>query len=226
MQYRILLVEDDAGIRESIEDYFSSGKEDEIQIISASDGIEGMKKIVEAQFDLAILDIMLPGVDGLTLCREIRKSSIVPIIFLTARGSEDDRLHGYLTGADDYIVKPFSLAVLYAKAKALVKREKGMILSPVLHVGDIVLDPFKYTVTAQGKEVNITPKEYILLRCLMEHKGWVFGREELLIAVWGYDFEGTDRVVDNHIKKLRKLLGKCGAQIKTVRKVGYKIDEK
>lgn len=226
MQYRILLVEDDARIRESIEDYFSGRQEDEIQIISACNGIEGMEKIVEAQFDLAILDIMLPGVDGFTLCREIRKSSVVPIIFLTARGNEDDRLYGYLTGADDYMVKPFSLAVLYAKAKALVKREKGMILSPLLHVGDIVLDPSRYTVVVQGREVDITLKEYALLRCLMEHKGRVFSREELLIAIWGYDFEGTDRVVDNHIKKLRKLLGKCGTQIKTVRKVGYKIEEK
>lgn len=100
------------------------------------------------------------------------------------------------------------------------------LVSPVLHVGDIELDPSKYTVVVQGREVNITPKEYTLLRCLMEHKGRVFGREELLIAIWGYDFEGTDRVVDNHIKKLRKLLGKCGVQIKTVRKAGYKIDEK
>ena len=225
MQYRILLVEDDAQIREAIEDYFTGKEEDEIQIICARDGTEGMESAMETRFDLAILDIMLPGMDGFALCRELRRVSVAPIIFLTARGSEEDKLRGYLMGADDYMVKPFSLAVLYAKVKALIKREKGMVGSPVLHVGGIMLDPARYTVTVDGELVDITPKEYALLRCLMEHKGRVLGREELLIAIWGYDFEGTDRVVDNHIKKLRKLLGKCGTQIKTVRRTGYKIEE-
>lgn len=226
MQYRILLVEDDAQIREAVEDYFTGREEDEIQMICAKDGIEGMEAAIEDQFDLAILDIMLPGMDGFALCRELRRASVVPIIFLTARGSEEDKLRGYLMGADDYMVKPFSLAVLYAKVKALIKREKGMVGSSVLQVGDILLDPARYSVTVDGGVVDITPKEYALLRYLMEHKGRVSDREELLAAIWGYDFEGTDRVVDNHIKKLRKLLGKCGTQIKTVRRAGYKIEEK
>lgn len=226
MQYRIMLVEDDAQIREAIEDYFIGKDEDEIEIICAKDGIEGMETAIEERFDLAILDIMLPGMDGFALCRKLRRESVVPIIFLTARGSEEDKLRGYLMGADDYVVKPFSLAVLYAKVKALIKREKGMVGSSMLHVGDIQLDPAKYRVTVGRKLVDITPKEYALLRYLMEHKGRVCGREELLIAIWGYDFEGTDRVVDNHIKKLRKLLGKSGAQIKTIRRLGYKIEEK
>lgn len=226
MQYRIMLVEDDAQIREAIEDYFIGKEEDEIEIICAKDGIEGMETAIEERFDLAILDIMLPGMDGFALCRKLRRESVVPIIFLTARGSEEDKLRGYLMGADDYVVKPFSLAVLYAKVKAMIKREKGMVGSSMLHVGDIQLDPAKYRVTVGGKLVDITPKEYALLRYLMEHKSRVCGREELLIAIWGYDFEGTDRVVDNHIKKLRKLLGKSGAQIKTIRTLGYKIEEK
>ena len=226
MEYRILLVEDDAQIREAIEDYFIGKEEDEIEIICAKDGIEGMETAIEERFDLAILDIMLPGMDGFALCRKLRRESVVPIIFLTARGSEEDKLRGYLMGADDYVVKPFSLAVLYAKVKALIKREKGMVGSSMLHVGDIQLDPAKYRVTVGGKLVDITPKEYALLRYLMEHKGRVCGREELLIAIWGYDFDGIDRVVDNHIKKLRKLLGKSGSQIKTVRRAGYKIEEK
>lgn len=226
MQYRILLVEDDEQIREAIEDYFTGKEEDEIQIICAKDGTEGMESAIEARFDLAILDIMLPGMDGFALCRKLRRVSVVPIIFLTARGSEEDKLRGYLMGADDYMVKPFSLAVLYAKVKALIKREKGMVGSPVLHVGDIMLDSARYRVTVGGELVDITPKEYALLLYLMEHKGRVIGREELLTAIWGYDFEGTDRVVDNHIKKLRKLIGKCGTQIKTVRRAGYKIEEK
>lgn len=225
MQYQILLVEDDAQIREAVEDYFTGKEEEEIQVICAKNGIEGMEAAMEAQFDLAILDIMMPGMDGFELCRKLRRMSVVPIIFLTARGSEEDKLRGYLMGADDYMVKPFSLAVLYAKVKALIKRAKGMVGSPVLRVGDILLDPSGYSVTVLGESVDITPKEYALLRYLMEHKGRVIGREELLIVIWGYDFEGTDRVVDNHIKKLRKLLGKCGTQIKTIRRVGYKIEE-
>lgn len=225
MRYRILLVEDDAPIRETVEDYFTGKEEDEIEIICTKDGLEGMEAAIAAQFDLAILDIMLPGMDGFALCRELRRVSVVPIIFLTARGSEEDKLRGYLMGADDYMVKPFSLAVLYAKVKALIKREKGMVGSPVLQAGDIQLDPAKYTVIVGEELADITPKEYALLRYLMEHKGRVCGREELLIAIWGYDFEGTDRVVDNHIKKLRKLLGKSGTQIKTIRRAGYKIEE-
>ena len=225
MEYRILLVEDDAQIRETIEDYVTGKEEDEIEIICVKDGIKGMEAAIESRFDLAILDIMLPGMDGFALCRELRRVSVVPIIFLTARGSEEDKLRGYLMGADDYMVKPFSLAVLYAKVKALIKREKGMVGSPVLQAGDIQLDPAKYTVIVDEELVDITPKEYALLRYLMEHKGRVCGREELLIAIWGYDFEGTDRVVDNHIKKLRKLLGKSGMQIKTIRRAGYKIEE-
>lgn len=234
MKLQMLLVEDDAGIREVIEDYFSSRKsipgagdkqeEDEITVISAGDGEEGLARIAEGGFDIVILDIMLPGMDGFSLCRKLRKDSAVPVIFLTARGQEEDRLKGYLLGCDDYVVKPFSLAVLYARVRALVKRARGMVLENVMELGGVRLLPDRGIAYAGGEELALTPKEFALLRYLLENRGRTISRERILISVWGYDFEGSDRVVDNHIRKLRKKLGKYGKQIKTVIKKGYRMD--
>jgi DNA-binding response OmpR family regulator len=234
VKLQMLLVEDDAGIREVIEDYFSSRKsipgagnkqeEDEITVISAGDGEEGLALIAEGGFDIVILDIMLPGMDGFSLCRKLRKDSAVPVIFLTARGQEEDRLKGYLLGCDDYVVKPFSLAVLYARVRALVKRAKGMVLENVMELGGVRLLPDRGIAYAGGEELALTPKEFALLRYLLENRGRTISRERILISVWGYDFEGSDRVVDNHIRKLRKKLGKYGKQIKTVIKKGYRMD--
>ena len=234
MKLQMLLVEDDAGIREVIEDYFSSRKsipgaghkqeEDEITVISAGDGEEGLALIAEGGFDIVILDIMLPGMDGFSLCRKLRKDSAVPVIFLTARGQEEDRLKGYLLGCDDYVVKPFSLAVLYARVRALVKRAKGMVLENVMELGGVRLLPDRGIAYAGGEELALTPKEFALLRYLLENRGRTISRERILISVWGYDFEGSDRVVDNHIRKLRKKLGKYGKQIKKVIKKGYRMD--
>ena len=234
MKLQMLLVEDDAGIREVIEDYFSSRKsipgagnkqeEDEITVISAGDGEEGLALIAEGGFDIVILDIMLPGMDGFSLCRKLRKDSAVPVIFLTARGQEEDRLKGYLLGCDDYVVKPFSLAVLYARVRALVKRAKGMVLENVMELGGVRLLPDRGIAYAGGEELALTPKEFALLRYLLENRGRTISRERILISVWGYDFEGSDRVVDNHIRKLRKKLGKYGKQIKKKKKKGYRMD--
>ena len=167
---------------------------------------------------------MLPGMDGFSLCRKLRKDSAVPVIFLTARGQEEDRLKGYLLGCDDYVVKPFSLAVLYARVRALVKRAKGMVLENVMELGGVRLLPDRGIAYAGGEELALTPKEFALLRYLLENRGRTISRERILISVWGYDFEGSDRVVDNHIRKLRKKLGKYGKQIKTVIKKGYRMD--
>lgn len=228
MRYRILLVEDDVQIREVIEDYFSGRTEDEVSVVSAGDVDEGMERIAEGQFDLAIFDIMLPGASdagGFDLCRELRKDSVVPVIFLTARGQEEDKLYGYMLGCDDYIVKPFSLALLYAKVKALVKRARGMVGGNDIRVGKIRLIPEQNLAYAEGRKLTLSPKEFALLQYLMEHPRQVLSREKLLIQVWGYEFEGMDRVVDNHIRKLRKKLGKCRVQIKTVIKKGYRMEE-
>lgn len=223
--YRILLAEDDSQIREVVEDCFSAKSGGEIEVVSAADGTEGLELIKMQDFDLVLLDIMLPGVDGFTLCREIRRSSIVPVLFLTARAAEADVLHGYELGCDDYIIKPFSPAALYAKVVAMLKRASGTVISRELVCGNISIDMVTLEVRADGREIELAPKEFALLKYLMEHKNCVVDRDTLLNRVWGYDFFGNDRVVDNHIKKLRKALGKSSVQIKTVIGRGYRFTE-
>lgn len=224
MEYHILLVEDDKYIREMIEDYFSEQNEPTFVVYSAGDGDEGMEMIYEQEFDLVLLDIMLPGTDGFTICREIRRQSICPIIFLTARGREEDILYGYDLGCDDYIVKPFSLTELFAKVSAMVKRAKGMVGTKQLVCGGISLNPATFEVKVDEQSVELPPKEFAILKYLMENQNRVVEREVLLTRMWGYDFEGNERVVDNHVKKLRKALGSAGGQIKTVITKGYKLE--
>lgn len=225
MAYHILLVEDDAQIREVIRDFFQAKSQGEMQLHIAKDGTEGLTAVYEREYDLCLLDIMLPGADGFEICRTIRENSIVPIIFLTARGREEDVLFGYHLGCDDYMVKPFSLAELYAKCQALIKRSKGLVACPEMICGEIRLDPVRFIVKAGDVRVDLPPKQYALLKYLLENKDRVLERELLLTRIWGYDYEGGERVVDNHIKKLRKALGSAGAQIKTILKKGYKIAE-
>ncbi len=222
--FRILLVEDDKKIREGIEDFFKTKNDIELRV--AIDGNQGMDMLYENSFDLVLLDIMLPGVDGFTLCRELRRQSDAPIIFLTARGREEDILYGYDLGCDDYIVKPFSLATLYAKVNALLNRSKGMVLGKEMKVGAISMNPRTMQVMANEKEIELAPKEYVILKILMENKNMVVSRDTLIVRIWGYDYDGDERILDNHMKKLRKALGDAGKQIRTVFGKGYKmVDE-
>jgi len=224
MAFEFLLVEDDPEIREIITDYFIAKSKGTFKIDSAESGKEGQQKCLEKDYDLVLLDVMLPEVDGFTICREVRKRSNVPIIFITARHQEQDRLHGYNLGCDDYIVKPFSLAELYAKVTALIRRAKGTVRNEVMRAGSIGLNPYRYTVMVNDTEVALAPMEFAILKILIENTGRLVSRESLLIRIWGYDFEGNDRVVDNHVKKLRKALGDASKQIKTVIKRGYKLE--
>ncbi len=226
MTYRLLLVEDDAQITETIVDFFSAQSEGICTIETAADGTEGLHMALSGGFDLILLDVMLPGLDGFSICRSIRAASDVPLLFLTARAREEDVLYGYTLGCDDYIIKPFSLAALYAKTLALLKRAKGTVLSRTLTCGGITLDPLTLSVTASGQPVTLPAKEFALLQYLMEHKEWVVSRDQLLDRIWGSDFFGSDRVVDTHIKKLRKALGAAGKQIRTVISRGYQLTEK
>ncbi len=221
MAKTILLVEDDSQIREVIEDYFGTKSNGEWKIMSAKDGAEGLTCIETQEYDLVLLDVMLPEIDGFSLCRSLRKRSNVPLLFLTARGREDDILYGYELGCDDYVVKPFSLPELYAKVNAMLRRSVGMVNARVLTSGGITIEPSSYRVTVNGTEIALPPKEYALLLYFMEHPNTVISRGTLLNKVWGYDYYGVDRVVDNHIKKLRKALGDCGKQIHTVISRGY-----
>ena len=224
--YQLLLVEDDPQIREVISDYFSEKGKGVVELHMAKDGFEGLHFVQQQEFDLVMLDIMMPGMDGFSLCKEIRRKSIVPIIFLTARNQEEDLLYGYQIGCDDYMVKPFSIAALYAKVEALLKRAKGLVGEQIFQAGNIRLNPITYEVTAEEKEISLAPKEYALLKFFMEHKGQVLSRNMLLDHVWGFSYMGNDRVVDNHVKKLRKALGSSGSLIKTVITQGYRMEEK
>ena len=223
MEYNILLVEDDSRIREIIVDYFSSKGDGMFAISSAGDGYEAEEMIYENEYDLILLDVMLPKIDGFTLCKKIRKKSDVPIIFLTARTAEEDMLYGYELGCDDYVMKPFMVSELYAKTNSLLNRAKGTVIKKIQSCGSITIDMFALDAYVDGKEIYLAPKEFELLSYLINHKNWVVSRDTLLEKIWGYDYDGNVRVVDNHIKKLRKALGDSGSQIKTVISKGYKI---
>ena len=226
MKYNILLVEDEQKIAEGIMDYISGrDMEYDIEFSWTGNGDEALELVYENEYDLALLDIMLPGADGFEICRAIRSKSYVPIIFLTARGREEDRLYGYDIGCDDYVVKPFSMAELSAKIMSFLRRSKGLWENKsVLEAGDIVMYPDKLQVYVAGAEVKLAPKEYAMLKYFMDHRGMIISRDDLLVRLWGYDYEGGDRVVDNHVKKLRKALGESGKQIKTVFAKGYRLD--
>lgn len=223
--YQILLVEDDSGIREIIRDYFNKKGGGQIKLHTAKDGYEGLYFIQRMEFDLVLLDIMMPGMDGFSLCQEIRRKSVVPIIFLTARNQEEDLLYGYKIGCDDYMIKPFSVAELFVKVQAMLRRAKGELLRKVLRTGKIEVHTDCFQVFVDKEEVKLAPKEYELLRFFMESQGRVLSRNTLLDSIWGYDYVGSDRVVDNHIKKLRKALGTEGKRIKTVITQGYRWEE-
>ena len=221
--YRVLLVEDDSQIREVIGDYF--GRRDSIALDLAEDGNAGLSKILNEEYDLILLDVMMPGLDGFELCRIIRKRSDIPVVFLTGKVREEDVLYGYELGADDYIVKPFSLAILYSKLMALLERTTSVHEErKILTSGQITLDPLKFEVAVAGETVDLPPKEYQILKYMMEHPGVAVTRRLLLAVAWGGDDFISERVIDNRVKNLRKLLRKEGSRIKTLIGVGYRFD--
>ncbi len=220
---RILLVEDEEKMREMIKIAF---KKEEFETIEAVDGKQGLALFRESKVDIVVLDIMLPEIDGWTVCREIRRTSNVPIILLTARGEEFDKLFGFELGADDYIVKPFSPKELVARIKALLRRyeNRNSDSSHRLQVGEIVIDKLSRAVQVTGQTITLTNKEYELLLFLTSNPKVVFTREQLLLKVWGYEQYGDPRTVDTHIKKLREKLGVCSNYINTTWGVGYKLE--
>lgn len=222
MDCKILIVEDDARLREVLCDYFRSKGDDPT---AAADGMEALRLLGEADFDAVLLDIMMPELDGLSVCRAVRRTNDVPIIFLTALSAEEDKLLGYELGADDYVTKPFTMSVLYAKTVALIRRSRRSVLAgDRIEAGGITLEDSTRRVFAGKTEVLLTPKEFSLLRCLMLNRNIVLSREQLLVKCWGYDYEGEARAVDTHIKRLREKLGENAGCIKTVIKAGYKLE--
>ncbi|QZY55822.1 response regulator transcription factor [Crassaminicella profunda] len=225
MSYSILVIEDEKNIRKIIVDYFKS---ENYIVIEACDGKEGIEKFEKEQVDLIILDIMMPKLDGWAVCRRIRKKSQVPIIMLTARTEEDDELMGFELKADDYVKKPFSPAVLVARAKLLLNRKKDVLKEKedIIKKHGLKVDRLSREVYKDEKRIELTPKEFDILYYLMENEGLVFSRDQILNHVWGYDFLGDTRTVDNHIKKLRKALKDKSYFIRTVFGVGYKFEVK
>ena len=223
MTPKILIIEDDLLLAEAIRDYFTSK---EWQVAHAKDGEEAFDMFQENQYQLILLDIMLPKQNGFTVCRQIREISDVPLFFITARVMEEDELNGYALGADDYITKPFSLPVLYAKSMAILNRTRGKDAFRKITRGNIIVDVRTHEVLVNGLQCQLAPLEYKMLLFFLENPNRVFSREQLLIRFWSYDFEGTDRVVDNHIKKLRKAIAASDCVIHTVRKAGYRMEVK
>ncbi|MCQ2473269.1 MAG: response regulator transcription factor [Saccharofermentans sp.] len=221
--YRVLIVEDDSQIRQVIGDYFA--RRDKIALDFAEDGNIGLTKFLNESYDLIVLDIMMPGLDGFELCRIIRKKSDIPVVFLTGKVREEDILYGYELGADDYIVKPFSIAVLYSKLLALLERTSSDTEQrKVIENGNIAIDPVKLEVKVAGEVVELPPKEYQILMYMLKHPGVAITRKLLLAVAWNDDMYTSERVIDNRVKNLRHKLGKEGSRIKTLIGVGYRFD--
>ena len=216
--YKILIADDEIKLRETMRDYLVSKG---FQIVLASDGEEALTAAFAQVFDLIILDVMMPGINGIEVCREIRRQQNIPVLFLSALGEEEDLLTGYEAGADDYIVKPFPLSVLFQKCMAMIRRSKRVDQEHRLTGSGIVIDLIRKQVYVEGKEILFSGKDFRLLAYLMENKDVVLEREIILSRIWGYDFEGDTRVVDTHIKRIRKLLGDRAECIKTVIGSGY-----
>ena len=223
--HTILLVEDERTLRELVGDYLTRRSGGQWRVLPAADGGEALLLAGSQPLDLAILDVMLPDIDGFALCRELRSGSDLPILFLSARSAEEDRLRGYGLGADDYMTKPFSQAELFAKAAALLRRSKGEMGRDLLVSGGVAVDIPAHAALVDGKRVDLPPKELAILRLLLEERGRVLRREDLLLRLWGWDYEGSDRVVDTHVKNLRRALGPWARCLKTVFKTGYKWEE-
>ncbi|MBE7683118.1 MULTISPECIES: response regulator transcription factor [Paenibacillus] len=219
----VLLVEDESRIREIVADYFIK---EQWNVIEAEHGIEALQLLDLHEVDLVILDVLMPEMDGWTLCEHIRSQSTVPIIMLTARSEDDDKIHGFNLGVDDYVTKPFSPRVLVARAETLMKRVEGAISREqgVIRFGHALLDPWARRLEMNGMEVELAPKEYELLLYLARNQGIVLSRDAILNRVWGYDFDGDSRVVDTHIKKLRSKLGDEAKCIRTVIGTGYRFE--
>ncbi|MDK2799103.1 MAG: hypothetical protein PWQ70_722 [Clostridiales bacterium] len=221
---KILVVDDEDKIRNVIKIYLNS---EGYAVEEANNGKNALDKIKTTHFSLIILDVMMPEIDGWTVCREIRKSSSVPIIMLTARGEEYDKLFGFDLGVDDYIVKPFSPKEMIARVKALLRRSGNKASKSgqtFIEVGQVKVNPVSKQAFISDKELILTPKEFELLYFLVQNPERVFNREQLLTSVWGYDFFGDSRTVDTHIKQLREKLGDYKHYIHTVWGTGYKFN--
>jgi len=221
MAARVLIVEDESDIRNLLAFHL---ERESFQVSTSRTGADALRQIRASPPDLVLLDLMLPEVDGLEVCRRLRQTSAIPVIFLTARDTEIDRVLGLELGADDYVVKPFSPPELVARVKAVLRRsEGGAAPAELLQVGGVTIDVGRREVRVDEQPVAFTGKEFDLLKFLAERPGLAMSRQQILDGVWGYDWFGDARTVDVHIAQVRKKLGR-GVRIDTVRGVGYRLD--
>ena len=220
----VLVVDDESRMRKLIKDFLMQKG---YSILEAGDGEEALQVFEENQnkINLILLDVMMPKLDGWSVLRQIRQTSKVPIIMLTARGEEQDELFGFELGVDEYISKPFSPKILVARVEAILKRTRENE-NDVKDYGGIVIDADGRTVTVDGKNVEMSLREYELLKYLVDNEGIALSRDKILNNVWNYDYYGDSRTIDSHIKKIRHKLGKKGKYIETIRGIGYKFEVK
>ena len=220
---KVLLIEDEKLIRQFIVEYFQKQGE---EVIEASDGYEGLS-LLDESFDLILLDIMMPGIDGYEVCKQVRQKNDIPILFISALSDDDNKLKGYDLGADDFISKPFTPSLLYAKCNALLKRFKKdeqhetMIEEGILRINDDTHEVF-----VDEQQTALSHKEYQMLIYFIDNKRKILSRDQLLDHIWGYDYYGDQRIVDTYVKKLRKKLKEAAPYIQTVVKIGYMFDVK
>lgn len=224
---KLLIVDDEAGIRQIIKKYAQFAG---YEVAEAASGMEAIDYCREnADVDLIVMDIMMPELDGFSACREIRKTRDVPVLMLSARGEEYDRIHGFEAGGDDYVVKPFSPRELMLRIDAILRRTAGQKpeteSKDVLQLGGLSIDFSARLVFVDGERRNMSPKEYDLLFYLVQNRGRALTREKIITEIWGYDYYGDDRTLDTHIKLLRKSLGPYSSYIVTLRGVGYRFED-
>ena len=217
---KILIVDDEENIREVIKEY---AKNENFEVIEADNGVKALELLDNEKFDLMVLDIMMPIMDGFTLLNNIPKEKRIPTIILSARDDEVDKLVGFDKGIDDYLCKPFSPRELIARMKAIIKRTKKEV--DIYTYNTLTINFKEHTIKIDDKEINVTPKEFEILKYFINNKKLAISREQLLNKIWGYDFYGDDRTIDTHIKMLRNNLGKYRDLVITVRGIGYKFDD-
>lgn len=220
---KLLIVDDEQKIREVIKEY---AEFNEFEVAEAEDGMDAIGMVRNEDFDIIVMDVMMPKLDGFSACKEIKKTKDIPVIMLSARGEEYDKLFGFELGVDDYMVKPFSPKELMARINAVLARKQPQNEEPeILAFQGLEINIPAREVSVDGEKIELTPKEYDLLFYMVKNKNIALSREKLLSEIWGYDFYGDDRTIDTHIKNLRNNLGEYRDMISTLRGVGYKFED-
>lgn len=220
-QINILIAEDEERLRKIVVKYLSN---EGFRVLEAENGEEALDIFEKNEIDLAILDVMMPKVDGWNVLKKIRENSTIPVLMLTARNSEEDTLLGFRLGTDDYVSKPFRTGELVARVKALLHRTGKLSREEGKESGAIVVNDLAKQVTVAGQEIELTPKEYDLLLYFINNQNLALSRDQILNRIWGYSYDGEDRTVDTVVKRLRQKLGSEGERIKTIRGMGYRMD--